>query len=175
MKIFLVLLAMVIGSHSFAQNSFDITKDKENGATVYRGQITFEDLHNQLSFTWLDKGVQEYKPDSNNVKFLQKTLAAYHLTVFMGTWCDDSQNLVPKLYRILQLAHYPMNQYMMYGVDRKKNSLAGEEKMYNITKVPTVILYKSNREVGRITESVHKSVEDDIQAIIEKDLQQQKH
>lgn len=172
MRSILVVMAMITSLQTFAQRSFDISKDKENGSTVYQGQITFTDLHEQLSFTWLDKGVKEYKPDSNQINFLKKNLGNYTMTVFMGTWCSDSHDMIPRLYKVLTMVNYPMSQYLMYGVNREKHAQGGEEKLYRITNVPAIILYKKNHEVGRITEMVNKSVEADLQAIIEKDLAQ---
>src|SRR4051812_30257983 len=101
MKIFLVVLAMMTSVNSFAQYGFDISKDKENGSTVYRGVISFDDLKEQLSFDWFEKGAKDYKPDTTSLKYLQKNLPGYSITVFMGTWCSDSHDLVPKLYKVL--------------------------------------------------------------------------
>ena len=54
----------------------------------------------------------------------------------------------------------------MYGVDRAKTTRNGDEKKYGITLVPTIILFKDGKEVGRITETVKKSIEEDLATII---------
>jgi hypothetical protein len=169
-----MVLMLLAGTEVFGQYGFDVSKDKENGQVVYKGMITFADLKEQLSFSWLEKGANEYKPDTNQLKFLKANLPNYNITVFMGTWCDDSQNLIPKLYKVLQLTNYPMTKYMMYGIDRAKRSKDDEQKLYNIDKVPTVILYRNNREAGRITEFVQKSIEKDLKAIIEADMERRR-
>ncbi|MBS1772741.1 MAG: hypothetical protein JST82_07770 [Bacteroidetes bacterium] len=158
--------------HAQTSSAFGSFKDKENGSMVYKGQITFQDLHEQLSFTWLDKGVAEYKPDSVTLDYLKQHLLDYDMTIILGTWCSDSKEMIPKLYKILQITGYPLNKLMMYGVDRNKTTLGGEEKLYKLVNVPTIILYKKYHEKGRIVETVHKSVEKDLKAIIEKDLEQ---
>jgi hypothetical protein len=38
--------------------------------------------------------------------------------------------------------------------------------MYKLDKVPTIIVFKGNKEVGRIVETVEKSVENDLVEII---------
>jgi hypothetical protein len=58
----------------------------------------------------------------------------------------------------------------MYGVDRAKTAKNGEEKMYAIKFVPTIILMKDNKEAGRIVESVQTSMEADMVDIIKGDL-----
>ena len=81
--------------------------------------------------------------------------------------------MLPILYKILQLTAYPMSQYVMYGVDRAKTSKYVEHKLYKIENVPTVILLHGNKEVGRITESVKKSVEADLAYMIDDDITKQ--
>jgi len=162
----LLLMSMIVK----AQTDFETSTDKENGSVVFKGQITYNDLRKELSFKWLDKGIIDYKPAEADMVFLQKHLSGYEVVTFMGTWCDDSQNLVPKLLKVLAAADYPMHQHTMYGVDRTKQAKYTEAKFYEISRVPTIILLKDNLEVGRITESVNKSIEADLKAIIEKDL-----
>ena len=62
--------------------------------------------------------------------------------------------------------NYPLSKVTMYGTDRAKTTKNGEEKKYNITLVPTIIVMKNGKEVGRITETVKKTIEDDLAAII---------
>lgn len=162
----LLLMSMVVK----AQTDFNTSTDKENGSVVFKGQITYNDLRKEPSFKWLDKGIIDYKPDGVDLAFLGKHLKQYEVVTFMGTWCEDSQNLVPKLLKVLAAADYPMHQHTMYGVDRTKMAKYTEAKFYEISRVPTFILIKDNQEVGRITESVNKSIEADLKAIIEKDL-----
>lgn len=140
-------------------------KDSVDGGVVYDGLITFDDLNKELSFTWLNV-VREYKPSENVIEFLETYIKPYTMVVFMGTWCDDSHYLIPRLERVLQLINYPSSKLTMYGVTRAKTTKNGEEKKYNIALVPTIILFKDGKEVGRITETVRKSIEEDLAAII---------
>lgn len=158
----------------FAQSDFDKSKDVENGAVVYKGQFTFEDMLQEESFGWLQRGATSYKPDSVTMVYLKKHLPDYQLVVLLGTWCEDSHVLIPKLYSTLQQAGYPMNNYKMYGLNRAKESKYIEHKLYKAEKVPTVIIVKNNMEVGRITESVRKSIEKDLAAMIEKHIDEQR-
>jgi thiol-disulfide isomerase/thioredoxin len=86
--------------------------------------------------------------------------------VFIGTWCDDSHYLLPKLTKVLQLAGYPLTGVTMYGTDRDKKTKNGEQAQYGITLVPTIILLKNGKEAGRITESALKSVEEDLAKMV---------
>jgi len=150
--------------------SKDTSKEENDGSLVFNGPITFNDLDNEPTFaTWLKISHEEYKPKDKHLEYLRDHLKDYSLVVFMGTWCDDSHNIVPKLEKMLQLINYPLSTVTMYGVDRAKNTKNGESKTYNISRVPTIIVLKRGKEIGRITETVLKSVEADLSAIIEKD------
>lgn len=173
MKKMLLALALLISVNTFAQSDYDVSKDKENGAVVFKGQITFADLAKEPTFDWLKRGADAYTPDSVPVKYLKKYLPQYEIVVLMGTWCDDSQNMIPKLYKTLQVVGYPMNLYSMYGVDRAKTAKYVEHKLYKLDKVPTVIVYRNHMEVGRIVELTKKSVEKDLVNIIQPDVEKQ--
>jgi len=167
---YLLTLAIVacLSFTAGAQKAYTTSKDEETGATIFKGQVTLADLQEESSFTWLKRGEATYKPDSNAIKYLRKELPAYTIVVLMGTWCDDSQNLIPKLTKTLEAARFPMKQFVMYGVDRAKQTGGMESKLYNVTKVPTIIVYKGNLEAGRIVESVKRDIETDLVQILQK-------
>ncbi|RYE26390.1 MAG: thioredoxin [Sphingobacteriales bacterium] len=168
MRKLLTLVAMTISMNVMAQSDFDILKDAENGAVVYKGEFTVDDLHKEASFSWMDNGINSYKPNEKDVEFLKTHLPAYKMIVALGTWCEDSQNLVPKLYKTLNESGYPISQITMIGVDRAKTAKHNEHEHYNIKFVPTIILLKDGKEIGRIVETVQKSIETDLVTLIEK-------
>jgi hypothetical protein len=172
MKTIFLAIAIMISLSSFAQTDYDRSIDKENEAVVFKGQFTFEDLRKEPSFSWFSTGVANYKPDSADIKELKKHLPNYNLVVLLGTWCDDSQLLIPRLYRALTGSGFPMDKYAIYGVDRAKEAKYVEHKLYRLEKVPTIIVYKGHTEVGRIVETAKKSIEKDLLGIIEVDIDQ---
>ncbi|RXM38906.1 thioredoxin [Chryseobacterium sp. CH21] len=102
---------------------------------------------------WYVKEHDEYAIDKQAVSELRKgKLGSYDIIVFMGTWCEDSHRDVPRLMKILEEANYPESKLTIIAVNRKKESPAGEESLYNIQKVPTIILKRYGKEVGRIIE-----------------------
>src|SRR5689334_16287782 len=131
MKYLLIIAITAIMSFSAnAQKAYTTSKDEETGAVVYKGHITLADLGSEPTFTWLKRGETSYIPDSNAIKYLRKALPAYSIVTIMGTWCDDSQNLVPKLAKTLEAARFPMAQFVIYGVDRAKQTGGIESKLY---------------------------------------------
>jgi thiol-disulfide isomerase/thioredoxin len=156
----------MMGAH--AQNrAYEVTRDSANGSQVFRGVLTLDDLNNEPTFEWMKTGVTAYQPNAQYLDFLSHHLPDYKIVVFLGTWCDDSHYWIPKLIRLLQAVNYPMGQLSLYGVDRTKTTLHGEQASYGITLVPAIILIKDGKEAGRITESAQNGLEADLQKIIQ--------
>ncbi|MCJ8153492.1 thioredoxin family protein [Chryseobacterium sp. SSA4.19] len=102
---------------------------------------------------WYVKEHDEYTMDQKALNELKKyNIDSYTITLFMGTWCEDSHRDVPRLMRILEEINYPAVKLIIIAVNRKKESPSGQEKHYKIEKVPTIILEKDGKETGRIVE-----------------------
>lgn len=172
MKKLLFTVAVLMSLTASAQSDFDESKDPKTGQRVYNGQFTFENLLEEKSFTWMKKGFSSYKPDTNAIKYLKAHLKDYRMIIMIGTWCDDSHDMIPKLYKVLTLTGYPMDNYSMYGTDRDKQERSLQNRFYNIKDVPTIILYRGNYEKGRIIETVKTSIEGDLMKIIADDIKQ---
>jgi len=162
-------LSLLCSLQTIAQKQYVVSKDDQTGATIFKGPINFDDLSSDPSFTWYAKGMSTYTPDSDAVHYLRKELPAFTVVILMGTWCDDSQLLIPRLSKVLDLCGFPKNKTILYGVDRAKETGGMESRIYEVKKVPTIILYKGNREVGRIVESVKRNIESDLAQMIELD------
>jgi hypothetical protein len=76
--------------------------------------------------------------------------------VVLGTWCEDSQNLLPKFIKVLEDCNYNTTSLNLLGVDRKKQALNVEHLLMNIEKVPTIFIYKGPRVIATIIESIDK-------------------
>ena len=120
---------------------------------------------------WYIKEHDEYAIDQNAIKDLKKAkINTYNITLVMGTWCEDSHREVPRLFKILEAANYPENRVTMIAVNRKKEAPSGEEGPFNIQKVPTIIVQKYGKEIGRIIESPQSGyLEKDLVEILKKD------
>jgi len=169
MKKILFILMILTSLTAAAQKSYEVSKDPKNDRVVFSGPITFKDLEGEPTFTWFTEGRENYKLRKKQISYLRDKLKKYNMVVFMGTWCGDSHEIIPKLQRVLMETGYPMSKYTMYGVDRSKTSKDAGEKKYNITLVPTIILLRDGKEIGRITETAHKNIEIDLAEIVKSD------
>lgn len=166
-RLFSAIAILLFSFSASAQQTFTVSKDPENGSQVFKGQLSFADLASEPSFGWFSKGEAAYTPDSIAVKYLRDRLPEYTIVTLMGTWCEDSQNLVPKLAKTLKAAKFPMERFVLYGVDRSKKTDGVEAQTYRLQLVPTIIVFRGNEEIGRIVETVKRSIETDLAQIIE--------
>lgn len=170
MKHILFIAFLFISFQAMAQD-FVREKDRKTGKVLLRGLIKFDDLQDEAVYKWFGAGVSKYQPKEEAIDGLKKYNAPYKFVVFLGTWCEDSQNLIPQLYKALTVAGIDLHAVEIYGVNRDKETLNLESKLYNITRVPTIIVMHQFREVGRITENVNASIEEDLLAIIAPDFE----
>ncbi|GEJ47415.1 thioredoxin family protein [Chryseobacterium sp. ON_d1] len=119
---------------------------------------------------WYVKEHDEYVLDQKAVSELKKEkIGSYDIIVFMGTWCEDSHRDFPRLMKILEAVNYPENKLSIIAVNRKKESPTGDESLYNLQKVPTIILKRYGKEVGRIVEMPTSGyIERDLAEILKK-------
>ncbi|SIQ81757.1 hypothetical protein SAMN05880574_1275 [Chryseobacterium sp. RU37D] len=120
---------------------------------------------------WYVKEHDEYAIDQKAVDQLRKQkVNTYNILVFMGTWCEDSHRDFPRLMKILEELKFPDNKLTVIALNRKKESPNGDEGLYNIQKVPTIIVQKYGKEIGRIVEMPSTGyIERDLVEILKKD------
>jgi thiol-disulfide isomerase/thioredoxin len=108
---------------------------------------------NDTSFHWYDLNLKGYTPNADAVAGLKKNAdSTVQLLVFMGTWCDDSQNIIPKFYSLTDAAGFSQERITLIGVDRKKQTLSHLSDALNIKNVPTIMVMKNGKEIGRVVE-----------------------
>jgi thiol-disulfide isomerase/thioredoxin len=164
------ILIAIIALCSFTLNSqaqdFVRELDQKTQKPLLRGQITFDDIANESTCSWIK---DEYSPNETDVYKISKLLPKYRLVIFLGTWCEDTQYLMPQLLQTLKNANFDFNALEMYGVNRAKEGLNAEHLIYNIERVPSIIVMDRFKEVGRIVESTKESIEKELLNILEAD------
>jgi len=166
MKLLLYILSFLFMStllYAQAESNYEKLDDDEAGF-VYKGTCTFADINALGDFR--KSKADDYIPDAGSMTMLKKDLSKYKIICFLGTWCEDSQEQLPVLYKVLHEADYPLQSVQLYAVDRDKKTMHGENDTYKIELVPTIILLKDDEEIGRIVESPKGSIEKDLAAII---------
>jgi hypothetical protein len=165
MKIFTTLvMVLMLAACSKTMYKWAVTDRNEN---ILVGKIDRSQLMDTQKFPWFTKNYEAYNTaQSTDILYLRAFKDRVKFTVFGGTWCEDTWNILPVFYRVIDEAGFPKNSVTLYAVDRDKKALKGEETTFAIKNVPTIIVYKDNKEIGRIVETVKKSVEADLKEML---------
>lgn len=130
------------------------------------GKMNRQGLQSDGFKDWFEPQYQAYTPNPEVISELKPLMEDVDITVFMGTWCEDSHRDVPDLYRILDDVNYDQSKLIMYGVSEDKTEPADLVEEYDIIQVPTIILYKNEKELGRIVEYSIRTLEQDMLDIL---------
>jgi thiol-disulfide isomerase/thioredoxin len=107
-----------------------------------------------------------YHADSVLLDSLCMYTDSIHIVLVLGTWCSDSQREVPRFLKIAQEIKLQEDKIKIIGVNRKKQAPIPGLESLNITFVPTFVVYKNHKEIGRIIESPMESLEKDLLKIL---------
>ena len=121
------------------------------------GEYPVEYLKQDTTYShWYNEGYADFQLKEKDYNWAEN-LKDDTVEIYMGTWCGDSQEWVPrfvKLWDELGLDREQLKFTALYGSgDNYKQSPNGEEKGLNIHRVPTFIFKQDGKEYARIVES----------------------
>jgi len=178
-NVLLLALAMLLTSPIALAQPLNKEINPSGKSPSLLGKINQNGLSGDHYASWFTKNYDAYSPDQTSIDSLETQLAKYTITAFMGTWCGDSKREVPKFYKVLNEANFPLERLTMVAVSRDretyKQSPGGEHESLNIHRVPTFIIYKNGKEVNRIVEKPVTSLEEDLVHIIQKNYTSNYH
>ncbi|UAY51857.1 thioredoxin family protein [Ferruginibacter albus] len=154
MKLYITFFSFLLLSlTSLAQVQYEISKDpKHPEVKVLKGIISRSIIENDTSFQWYAPNKNLYTPDAAVVDAFKRSKDSLSFVVFGGTWCEDTQFLLPKFFKLLELSGMRDSSVSLFGVDRNKQTLGNIAAAFNITNVPTFIVMKNGKEIGRLVE-----------------------
>lgn len=168
----LALLTIFVFTISSCQTQYKVLNREiksENGERFLIGEFDVNALKQKYYVAWFEEEYNTYEVENSKLVNLKKSdYKSLNIKVFVGTWCSDSQRELPRFYKILESVKFPIESRLnIYGVNRQKKSFYGEEIGKDITHVPTIIVYKKGKEIGRIVESpVSGYLEEDFEKIV---------
>lgn len=152
-SIVVFLAAMLLLQTADAQTSYTSEDDpKQPGAFLYKGRITHYLLANTPSFSWYASRQATYKPSVPFLNAFESARGKVRFLIFGGTWCEDTQSILPTFFKAQAMAGFPDSDLTFYAVDRSKKTMNSEAQTYAITNVPTIIILRDGQEVGRVVE-----------------------
>jgi thiol-disulfide isomerase/thioredoxin len=165
-QILFILLVIFSGLVVFAQT--EVSHDA-SGNKVLKGFITKQELANDTAFTWFAQNQQGYTPDQSALQLLRTNKDSVNILAFGGTWCGDTKYILPKFYLLADAAGLSQDRITLLGVDRNKKTIQHLSETFEITNVPTIIVMKNGKEIGRVVEYGHTgSFDKDLAEILSK-------
>ncbi len=153
----IIVIIMLFSTACFAQKnatdsvqSYTITQNAKE--KILKGLLNRSVIENDTTFHWFKDNFKLGRVDASAVEAFKKNGSKFQLVIFGGTWCEDTQNLLPQVYRLADNARYPDSSITLIGVDRNKKTLDHLSEAFHITNVPTFIVMKDGKEVGRVIE-----------------------
>jgi thiol-disulfide isomerase/thioredoxin len=161
MKKIFIFIAFLLFSCSHSK----YTVVERNNIKILIGEFPVQILESE-DFKWFSLGYSNFTiDDSQSFNIIKSTANRFDVLVFMGTWCPDSREHVPKFMKIMDLAGVDRKHIKFIGLDRDK-TLKGFTDKYDIKRVPTFIFFKDGKEIGRIVENPQVSLTQHIAKIL---------
>ena len=149
--VFLFLLIVGFGILTRAQTQYEVYSDGDG--KILKGLISKDLIVNDPSFGWFQENQAGFIPDKEAVKALIAKRTAVELLVFGGTWNGDTRYFLPKFFKMTDWASFPQDQIILVGLSPDKKAIGHLAEEMHITTLPTFIVLKEGKEVGRVTVS----------------------
>lgn len=149
-----VLLFSLLSLQSRSQAQYEILKDEKHPEQqIFRGIINKYVVQNDSAYSkWYNSSQGYYSPDTATLNAFERTKGKVQFVVFGGTWCEDTQFILPKFFKLQEKSGVPDDAITFFGVNRAKKSLAAITDAFNVKLVPTIIVMKEGKEIGRVVE-----------------------
>jgi len=164
-KILLIALIVLSGLQTMAQMN-SMVVDPNTKTKMLIGYCNIKGLQKDIYGVYFNSQYDVYKPAELYVNKLKETIDDVEITIVLGTWCSDSQREVPRFFKVLSDAGYNIKRVKVIAVDKNKEAIVVDISDMDIKKVPTFIIYKNDKEIGRIVETPKKSLERDLWKIV---------
>lgn len=148
---FLFCSVFTVSAYSQAQYEI-LTDEKHPEQHMLRGIINKYLVQNDTSYRWYHSSQSSYRPDTAILSAFERTKNKVQFVVFGGTWCEDTQFVLPKFFKLQEMSGVKDTVVTFFGVNRAKKSLASIADAFNIVNVPTIIVMKDGKEAGRVVE-----------------------
>lgn len=153
-KIIFTAMFFMAAFVSTAQTQYQTLDDSNHpGSKILKGLISKDIIKNDSSYKWYAENQKIYaNPDSIIVKALQAKKDSVNYIIFGGTWCEDTQFILPKFFMLQEKAGVSDERITLFGVDRIKQTSGNISSAFNVKNVPTIIVMKDGKEVSRVVE-----------------------
>ncbi len=165
LRVLIIPIILFFGFQLTAQMN-SMVVDPKTKTKMLIGYCDKKGLQKDMYGIYFKSQYDVYSPADVYIKNLEELIDDVEITIVLGTWCSDSQREVPRFYKVLNEAGYNDKRIKVIAVDKNKEAIVVDISDMNIKKVPTFIIYKNEKEIGRIVETPKKSLERDLWKIV---------
>ncbi len=153
-KYILTVIAFIISITAMCQKQYEtIMDDTHPGSKILKGIISKSIIKNDTTYKWYAENQKIYKhPDTAIINAFVKSKDSISYVIFGGTWCEDTQFILPKFFVLQEKADVSNDRVTLFAVDRQKQTSGNISSAFNIKNVPTIIVMKDGKEIGRVVE-----------------------
>ncbi len=149
----MIFIFLVTTFFSNGQAQYEMIPDENHpGTKIPIGIISKEVIMNDTAQKWYAQNQKTYKPDTRVVSAFEKNKTSLHYIIFGGTWCDDTRIILPGFFSLQERAGIADERITFFAVNRQKKTTDNITSAFNIINVPTIIVMKDGKEIGRVVE-----------------------
>ena len=131
------------------------------------GEFSRDQLEKSTHNSWFVENYNAHPLNKALVSQIDSLFDDIEVTIYMGTWCEDSQREVPSFLKIIDALEANDQVQPIIGLNEDKVSHNGSAEQAGVTNVPTFIFSKDGNEINRIVEFPIISLEQDILDILQ--------
>ena len=131
------------------------------------GEFSRDQLENSTHNSWFVENYNAHPLNKALVSQIDSLFDDIEVTIYMGTWCEDSQREVPGFFKIIDALEAKDQIQPIVGLNEDKVSHDGSAEQAGVTNVPTFVFSKDGEEINRIVEFPIISLEQDILEILQ--------
>lgn len=166
MKKITIFLILLLNVNSLFSQSDSLHKHMAHDSDLIVGECKRFELQRGKFGEFFFEEYRNYEPDREILDNIKNKIFDCSITVVIGSWCHDSHQQVPRFMKILDVIDYNTNYLVEICVDKEKAAGDYDISALNIEKVPTFIVFRDNKELGRIIESPINTLELDLNNIL---------
>ena len=164
----ILLIAIIIGLGILTRAESEYTVTSDGTHKILKGLISRDMLEKDAAFSWFQQNRCTYTPDAALTTLVRTQTAQVRFLVFTATWNEDAQYILPRFYALMDAASVRPDQVTLVGVDQEKKTLYHLTETMHITSIPTFIILRNGKEIGRIQpKSKYSAWEKELSAILE--------
>lgn len=153
-----------------AQEMNRVVNDEVTGDEMLIGYGNRRGLLMEPFFSWFSEEYNVYSVNKQSILGIEpEELDGVTITMVLGTWCPDSRREVPRFYKILDQLGFNESRLQVICVNRNKLAPGIDLGSLDIQFVPTIVVFRNGKEIGRIIEHPVQSLEEDLTAILLKE------